>query len=251
VKVALLLALSALAALAMTCVSEDPDLRKACEEVAPKVEALWGKARARVELRLGEANYASGVPGLHEYAVSLRELNYCTLAHELTHVIEMERGAYWPLWFAEGLAELSCYLLYPELYKRSGYAEWVTRGFGDLSPYFFGLTVLYYLYVNGEDVWSARKMSLYEAAKVFAEAVSSGVTPYGVVPVPPPFGEVELEEGWAYGGSPSGEYWKFGKVEVFYGPGKVSYLPFLALVLPPSWLRKCGRVVGRSARRRE
>ena len=246
-KVLLLLALAS-AAWALTCVSSNPSLLKACEQVAPKVEALWGRADATVALKFGDSNYASGVPGSHEYRVVLKELNLCTLAHELTHVIEMERGAYEPRWFAEGLAELTCYLLYPDLYRRTGYPEWVEKGYGAWSPYFFGLTVLYYLYSRGEDVWEAKNLSLYEAAEVFAKALEEGATPFGVKPSQPALGYVRLRGGWAYGGLPSGDYWKFGKVEVFYGPGAVEYLPFLVPPLPPSWLRSCGSAARRWVR---
>ena len=248
-KVALLLLLVPLA-LAMTCVSSYPKLQSLCEEVAPKVEALWGKVNATVELAYGSHYLTTGRPLSHQYLVQLKEPNPCALAHELTHVIELEKGAYSPKWFAEGLADLSCYLLYPQLYKESGYVQWVERGYGGYSPYFFGVTVLYYEYVAGGDVWGARLLTFKEASEIFARALEEGLTPYGVRPGRPAFVEVELSKGWAFGGSPSGEYWKFNNVEVFYGPGKVSYaLPFILPLLTPSWMRKCGSSVRRLKRR--
>jgi len=248
----LALLLAAQLALALTCVSSDLRLEALCKEVAPKVEALWGKVDAVVRLELGGRNFAVGEPLSHEYKVVLASPDPCTLAHELTHVIELERGAYSPDWFAEGLAELSCYLLYPDLYAERGYEEWVERGYGAYSPYYFGLTVLYYAYSKGYDVWELPRLSFKEASKLFARALEEGVTPYGVKPRNPLLLKVKLERGWAYGGSPSGEYWKFGKVEVFYGPGEVTYgLPFILPVLAPNWLRKCGSSARRLRRRTE
>ncbi len=247
---ALLLALIALAN-AMRCVSSNAEYLKLCEEVAPKVEALWGKVRAVVVLVPDSKSFTVGEPRSGSYVVHLSSPDPCTLAHELTHAIELERGLYEPRWFAEGLAELSCYLLYPGLYARRGYAGWVGKGYGDYDPYFFGLTVVYYWYAKGGDVWSLANKDFAFAAKLFAEALESGVTPYSAVPHPPPFGYVELDRGWAYGGRPEGQYWKFGEVEVFYGKGKVAWgsVPFILPPLPPRWLKRCGSSARRLRKR--
>ncbi|NPA85674.1 MAG: hypothetical protein GXO07_06730 [Crenarchaeota archaeon] len=248
-KVALLLLLAPLA-MAITCTSAYPELQSLCDEVAPKVESLWGSAEATVALSYGSDHLTVGVPLSHSYSVTLKEPDPCALAHELTHVIELERGAVEPDWFAEGLADLSCFLLYPDLYAGSGYAEWVSRGYGSYSPYFFGVTVLYYWLARGGEVWELKDLSFKEASRLFAEALERGITPYGVRPKEPLLIKVFLRRGWAYGGSPSGEYWKFGSVAVFYGPGEVSYgLPFILPFLAPSWLRKCGSGVRRLRRK--
>ena len=222
----------------MSCHSQVPELLKLCQEIAPKVEALWGDTKANVMIVLGNSYKTEGTPYGNDFVITMKDYNVCAMAHELTHVVELSKGYLGEDWFNEGLADLTCYLLYPNSYPKE-YIAWIEKGYGEYDSYFFGLTVLYYAYSKGMNVLELRNLSYLEAAKLFAKALEEGITPFSVKPHPPPFGEVKIEgKGWAYTRDSVGGV-VIGHVTVFIDGG-IARFSWPAL-LPLFVLRKRGR----------
>ncbi len=212
----------------MRCISNDSSLLKLCVEVSRRVEGLWGHVGATVVVVRGKEYKTIGSLNSERYTVVMEDENPCALAHELTHVVELYRGYLGEDWFMEGLADLSCYLLYPDLYPKE-YILWISKGYGEYDSYFFGLTVTYYAYVKGMNVFKLKDWSYLQAAKLFARALEEGITPFGVKPYPPPFGTVRIEgKGWAYTRNSEGAV-VIGKVSIFT-EGGVAHFPSIALL---------------------
>ncbi len=214
--------------LSMTCYSNTPSLQRLCEKVAPQVESLWGKVKASVTVVKGSVYETKGTPYGNTFTIIMKDNNLCAMAHELTHVIELSKGYLGEDWFNEGLADLSCYLLYPDYYPKE-YIVWIEKGYGEYDSYFFGLTVLYYAYAKGMNVLNLRKLDYIEASRIFAKALEEGLTPFGVKPHPPLFGKVRINgKGWAYTKNSEGGL-VLGDVTIFTHGG-VARFPWPALL---------------------
>lgn len=222
----------------LSCYSQVPALLRLCNDVAPKVEALWGEVNAKVIVVPGNSYKTVGTPYGKTFTITMKDYNVCAMAHELTHVFELSKGYLGEDWFNEGLADLTCYLLYPDSYPKE-YIAWIEKGYGEYDSYFFGLTVLYYAYSKGMNLIELRRLNYLEASRLFAKALEEGVTPFSVKPHPPPFGEVRIEgKGWAYTKDSVGGI-VIGHVTVFTNGG-IAKFPWPAL-LPVFLLRRRGR----------
>lgn len=207
----------------ITCTSPSPELLELCRRVGARVEKLWGEANVTVLVQRGSEDYATQRGGV--YFISLRDVNECTMAHELTHVIQMYRKVKAPLWYLEGQAQLSCYLLYPNEFKRTGFVEWLKRGYGELDPYNFGLVVLYFFYVTRGDIGYALLLPKSKVLKTFAFALNYCITPYNECPGT--FHGIVKGTGvwWVRADVVEGAKIKVGKVAIVEGEGSAYSLP--------------------------
>ncbi|ALU12778.1 hypothetical protein EYM_07430 [Ignicoccus islandicus DSM 13165] len=232
-KVFLLLTLLSATIFSIKCVSNYEPLQERCTRVAIEVEELWGYSDAIVYLVNDTVSFVSGVPesGVYELHIdiNMEEILDCILAHELTHVLQLERGLRSQKWFLEGQADLSCYLLYPNEYKFKGYIEWVTTGYGNFDPYFFGITTLYFILkskgIVTTELWKYSSLSFNEALGYFVKALSTCEVPFGVCPKAP-MGAIYIKgSGWAKGTYYIGEGARYGSIIILRNGGMVINLP--------------------------
>ncbi len=165
---------------ALTCVSNNHTLLSLCRKVAPKVEDLWGELNATVVITYGKSDYTTQLnDGV--YLISLKDIDKCTMAHELTHVYQFAEHVNSTKWALEGVAQLTCYLLFPTEFKQKGFVSWIERGYGYLDDYDFGLVVAYYLYRVG-NLNNIYSLSYDNAIEIFAKALHTCTTPYSLCP---------------------------------------------------------------------
>ncbi len=234
---------------ALHCYGHNQSLVERCNEISIKIEELWGESSARVLVVEDSRSYIVGTPfsKYYELHVNVKESRMldCILAHELTHAVELERGLVASKWFIEGQADLSCYLLFPDEYKLKGYEEWVSKGFGDLNPYFVGITFLYFVmkryHLSPRELWSFSSLNDSEVFKYFAEALDSCVDPFHVCPGRFT-GVISFEEGgWGVGNYYSGNGLKVGSIIVLKGKGSIVSLT--QPLLPTLFLRRRRRAI--------
>ena len=216
---------------ALTCTSPSPSLLELCKRVGVRVERLWGKVNATVLVERGSEDYTTQRGDI--YLIHLRDVNECTMAHELTHVIQLYRKVRAPLWYLEGQAQLSCYLLFPNEFKETGFVEWLKRGYGELDPYDFGLVVLYFLYFTKGNIEYALSIPKSKALEIFATALHYCITPYNMCPGS--FHGVVRGTGlwWVKADVVEGADIRVGKVAIVNGEGLAYSVPspsILALV---------------------
>ncbi len=212
-------------------------LAKLCTEVGPKVSALWWKSNATVYVVKDDVCFAEGPYG-NAFIVHLCSPNPALLAHELTHVLQIERGLEGPLWLIEGMAELSAYLLYPNLHSPYYEEAWLSRGYGSLNGtigiYGGGLVIVYSVYEEKgkEGVLSLfNKINYKEVAEILAKRLANCDTPHNLCPS-------KLREvvslaplSWAGSSDASGEVVIYKDVAVAYGKGEARPMSSFGLLV--------------------
>ncbi|UXD22895.1 hypothetical protein IPA_09360 [Ignicoccus pacificus DSM 13166] len=230
VKVIIVLVILLIPLWSLKCYSSNPKLLSMCESVAPKVEKLWGKVDAIVYLKDGLTNATIGSYHSNNFTIVLNDPDYCTVAHELTHVIQLYKGIKGPRWFLEGQADLSCYLLYPNEYGKRGYITWLREGFGELDPYRFGITILYYLFKKKGNVYLALNFSHEDALLYFVKALRSCTTPFDICPGPLSVDVSGNGTWWANTDKVKGNVTVIDGIAIFHGYGEAYAIPSPALI---------------------
>ncbi len=206
-------------------------LANLCNVVAPKVEALWWKSNATVYVTLDSSCFTEGPFG-NSFVVHLCSKDPSILAHELTHVLQIERGLRGPLWLIEGMAELTSYLLYPSLHNPYYEERWLTKGYGYLNDtegiYGGGLVILYSVY---EELGKEGVLRLFdninykEIASIVAKHLATCDTPHNLCPSYLKKTVLLGPLSWAGSDRVDGNAIVIGKVAVAYGKAVARPMP--------------------------
>ena len=223
-----------------------------CTQVGARVEGLWWKSNATVLVIPDKACFTEGPYG-NTFVIHLCSQNPAIMAHELTHVLQLERGLEGPLWLIEGMAELTAYLLYPNFHNPYYVEKWLSRGYGSLNDtdgvYGGGLVLLYSVYKEKgkEGVLSLfNKIDYKELAKILARHLAVCDTPHNICPSKLKRKVILSPLSWAGSAEAKGKVVVYGNVAVAYGRAVARPLPsfapslLLALISIPIASRKGG-----------